>query len=63
MCIDASVHKCLWLVDIRMLFTQGGHGGGWAEGGQHKCCRRKIKQIKEGWAEFCHTGTFLARVY
>ena len=24
---------------------------------------RKIKQIREGYAELCHTGTFIARAY
>ena len=50
----------LWLVKILMRFPRG---GGWAWGGQHKCCSRKIKQMREGWAELCHTGTFTARAY
>ena len=42
-----------------MLYRQGGHRGRWLWQDGDICCSRKIRKIREGCAELCHTQILL----
>ena len=56
LCICVSICLCCHL---KLLHHRWGHWGGWAWQRQHICCISKTRWIRKGWAELCHTRTYI----